>query len=637
MFLNLIYLLDFFKIPITFSCRGRSRLNTRLGGFISVFIITYLLYGFFTSNMVKKINPYINIQNIMKTPHPNLLLSKNNFDIFTVLQNINGTNIVEPTIFNFVAIIKTIDTMTGNSTVYNEQTMRLCTQDDFLVEKMNSTPWNGGYCFDYENLEIEGFWTTETMKYLQIQLKRCKNNTYPGIVCKSDEEITKFLTSSTFGFNFYFTDKTFDLDNLEKPIKTIFTNKYTIMNQQMFKYIDYFIKKVVLINDEEYILENAKSEEAFIYSHAEVETKIRGDDPDDVLSIANFFSDQNTQYMVRRYQKLSEIVAQLGGMGGVFVSLSIIFLNWYTHFMFSVEMANNTYTFQKINERKKNKASQKKEEVKKRRENKGSSLLKFHQLEKIPTLIKKPIITETITETKNISKIEVKDVPLEEKKKENEKAFRIEPKILPISEEEVNFEESLNPVEENRKQRSPKKTFSSLFSIKKKSSSFVRQQTLIEKMRKVNDEEKEERKLRFGFIDFIKFKVKKLFNIKMSKKENLFKMATENIKNDMDIFKLMKKIKEIDRLKVVLMGENNIKLFDFLDDQMIFIDQNEVIDEDKKTGDFKLSKHLIKISNEKQMIDLIKYYNDLKGNLKCSDFEKRLLDLVENKINLLYK
>lgn len=718
MFFYLFYVLDFFKSPITFSHKGQSKRTTTSGFVLSLFILAYLIYGFVTSNMFRQINPSINIQNIVKTPYPNLLLNKDNFAIFTALQNINGTNIVEPTVFNFIAIIKTINTATGEATTYDEQIMRLCTLADFFHNE-TTMPWNGGYCFDYDQLDIEGFWTTNTMKYLQIQLKRCRNDTYPGVVCKSEEEITEFLTSSTFGFNFYFTDKTFDLDNLETPISTIYTNKYTIMNQQMFKYIDYFIKKVVLINDGDYIFENNEITEAHIYSHAEVETKLRGNDNDDVLSIANFFSDQNTQFMVRRYQKFSEVVAQLGGMGSVLISVGFIVLSLYHRFQNIMEMANNSYNFQKIQRKtqgKEEKDEQKldsnrafigreslhseknatisqqrishifKSEVemrkksvfspdtpKKKRSN--DNINKFEKFEvKHHENLENPKENyneenigenETIDNNKNNNKNNKNDKnnkinenytkPTEEKQplsSSKKDTFKLQKKeladsfhTLTIECDEKKFNSKENEINSEIKlssniklnispTHSPGKSpgRSRRVSLFKKKT--AQDQTLLRKFQEIQAQHKKNYELNFSFYEYLKYKVKSFFNRKLNDREKLFEKACEKVQDDMDIYKIMNKIKEIDRLKVVMMGEKNIKLFDFLAGHMIYLDQDEVHEDDMRTSSYKISKSLAKIENEKELVELIEYFESLKSSAEASMQEKRLVDLLEDKIQL---
>lgn len=730
MFFFLFYIIDFFKSPITFSYKGQSKRTTASGFILSLFILAYLIYGFTTSNMFRRINPSINIQNIVKTPYPNLLLNKDNFAIFTALQNINGTNIVEPSVFNFIAIIKTINTATGEATTYDEQIMRLCKLSDFFHNE-TTMPWDGGYCFNYDKLEIEGFWTTSTMKYLQIQLKRCRNDTYPGVICKSEEEITNFLTSSTFGFNFYFTDKTYDLDNLNTPISTIYTNKYTIMNQQMFKYIDYFIKKVVLINDGDYIFENNEITEAHIYSHAEVETKLRGNDNDDVLSIANFFSDQNTQFMVRRYQKFSEVVAQLGGMGSVLISVGFILLSLYHRFHNIMEMANNNYNFQKIQKKMQKKEengeekcdsnrgfiageslqseksannSEKrishnfKSEIEMRKKsvfspefakNKNcrsndniidSRFEKYHVVEnnKIAEDNQKNNNDNNIGEKEtienksknNVDKIDNKNeknekiienskisiIPIEihqeshENKLPNTKkdSYKLQKKELLESLQSLTIEidEKKFPTKENEipseiksnsamkinisPTQSPAKSRKSFLSKKK----IQQNKTLIKKFQEIQAKQKKNYELNFSFYEYVKYKIKSFFNRKLNEKEKLFEKACERVQEDTDIYKIMNKIKEIDRLKVVMMGEKNIKLFDFLAGHMIYLDQDEVREEDKKTSYYKISKSLAKIENENQLVELIEYFEFLKNCNEASEQEKRLVDLVEDKIQL---
>ena len=537
--------------------------------------------------------------------------------------------------------------------------MRLCELKDFPNNDTLTIPYVNAFCFDYDKLEIEGFWTTESLKYLQIQVKICVNGTIPGVVCKSNEEIDDFF-KSTYGFNFYFIDKTFNMDDLKNPIRTIITNKYTILNKLMYKYVDYFIKKVVFIDDKDFLFETNIQQESHIYDHAEIETNIRGNDTDPTLSVANFFSDRNTQQMVRRYEKLSEVLAKLGGIGGTLVSFGVILLGVYHKYLFVLNLANNNYKFQKL-EKKTNEPKS----IDEKQQFTIDPLL--HDKEKEDEQNELPFVKFNIVEDKSPPKC---SIVINEKNNEaseenpinfissrnhpsnielQQKHFKLQPKTISL--EEIKSELKSNiPAETEKDEIIVKLSNSSklnkqttlqkknriikFFTLKSKTKNF-QAPSLLEQFRELNHKEKKEYELKFSFFDYISYLFRKSFKAKLSNKEKLFEQAEKHIKKDMDLYKIMKKLKEIDRMKVVLLGEKKIKLFNLLGGEMIYADRNELKEEDKRKGFYKVAETLLKIKDEKQFLEVIEYYEFLKSKKNITEEEKRLLDLIEDKINII--
>ena len=138
-----------------------------------------------------------------------------------------------------------------------------------------------------------------------------------------------------------------------------------------------------------------------------------------------------------------------------------------------------------------------------------------------------------------------------------------------------------------------------------------------------------------GFWGFVKllFKHKKF---KLTNVERLFMKGEEQIAEEMDLLKILKKLQDIDKLKRILLSEDQLYFFNLLSKPMIILENqiNKVKKEKVLDERFKFA------VNEKPILGkgkLMELYDDMRRRSEGSHIDKRILRLLDDDVNSFLK
>ena len=152
-------------------------------------------------------------------------------------------------------------------------------------------------------------------------------------------------------------------------------------------------------------------------------------------------------------------------------------------------------------------------------------------------------------------------------------------------------------------------------------------------------EENKKRKLDIGFWEYMKIKINCWFKcIKINSTQKLFLQAQKRALGEIDFFMMLRKLQEIDKIKLILFSPEQIKLFNLLSKPMIF--NEEDISEDIRRDDgFKISMNLNNskmLSDRSVMRDVLEYYKNIKET-KGNKVDEMLLGLIEQSLEQFNK
>ena len=152
-------------------------------------------------------------------------------------------------------------------------------------------------------------------------------------------------------------------------------------------------------------------------------------------------------------------------------------------------------------------------------------------------------------------------------------------------------------------------------------------------------EENKKRKLDIGFWEYMKLKIKPWFKcIKINSTQKLFLQAQKRALGEIDFFMMLRKLQEIDKIKLILFSPEQIKLFNLLSKPMIF--NEEDISEDIRRDDgFKISMNLNNskmLSDRSVMREVLEYYKNIKEK-KGNKIDEKLLSLIEQSLEQFNK
>ena len=119
--------------------------------------------------------------------------------------------------------------------------------------------------------------------------------------------------------------------------------------------------------------------------------------------------------------------------------------------------------------------------------------------------------------------------------------------------------------------------------------------------------------------------------IPLNEKEELFIKGEKIYDEELDIVHILKKIQEIEKIKMVLFNEDQIALFNLIDKPMVYVNDFDNMSYENCSAQLKMSKMLH--SSKTLDNDRIKkiFYN-LQRNHEISPIDKRLMDLIDSNI-----
>ena len=138
-------------------------------------------------------------------------------------------------------------------------------------------------------------------------------------------------------------------------------------------------------------------------------------------------------------------------------------------------------------------------------------------------------------------------------------------------------------------------------------------------------------KINFNIFEYIKLNFKQLARIPLNEKEELFIKGEKIYDEELDIVHILKKIQEIEKIKMVLFNEDQIALFNLIDKPMVYVNDFDNMSYENCSAQLKMSKMLH--SSKTLDNDRIKkiFYN-LQRNHEISPIDKRLMDLIDSNI-----
>ena len=341
---------DFFKSPLSFNYSEKQHLvSTKFGTLLSLLILSYLISIFFNSNMYLKTNPTVLTQMLYYKYSPEIKLDKTNFEIAVGIFDPNMINYeIDPLMFE-IKIFQIYKFNHQNNTYFINKELKPfhnCTNADF---PLTSLPLLYKYlvCLDNFSLDLKGNVIEPNISYFTLELHICNNltNTYH---CKSMDVIENFINGKMFGIQF--SDYNINFNDFENPLIATHQNHILWIDVRSSKIMEIHLRKLEFIDDNNYIGSNLnKTEQYTTDTFSSDFTTVESIDPDTPLAYYYFFANQNIQESKRTYQKLTDLLANIGGTASLLVSIGFLFINLFNNWEMRVKFFANLYDLNKNN------------------------------------------------------------------------------------------------------------------------------------------------------------------------------------------------------------------------------------------------------------------------------------------------
>lgn len=569
---ELLYPLDIFKNPVYLLFDSKIKVSSTFSILISMMILGFLGAFFLQSDVFSKKRPISSsIQSILSNSRPKLDFTYENMGFALSITDSENKMYKNDSIFTFQMVNLCFNQT--NELYRDVKTLQNCRKEDFSTHAnaFENMALENAFCPKTGNFTVEGYWNEKNTKYIQILLAPCDNST-SNVICQPSDVIFDFFKEKYVSL--YFSDSMIDVNNYERPIQSTYKIGYFALDPRITKKLTITFKKVVLANDDGVIFE----------SNEEINSYILGNKEMDMMSNelwTNFagiiiYSSPEIYTVTRRYQKIQEAIANMGGLANALILFGYFLTMFEKEFIVFSKIMNQIYEF-----------STKSSDFETKR---SSSILISNFKEDKPA--------KELTNTKNKDFIPQKILPMDD-------FF-----LAHFSKKSIEGEE-LNEVKSPKSRKSLNK------------STFMRFKTFFNSKKSFED-------LRFNFWNFMKIKFRFPFK-KLSKNEKLVENAMNLYKSEIDIIKIVQKLHEIDKLKMILLNQEQQKLFNMIVKPTI----NSEYKNDGNLDAIKGSSNFINLKKLSESISfdkLHKYYEGVKKKGKDADLiDARLVSLIDYK------
>lgn len=613
---------DLFSFPIALSLSGTEKTSTITGKLVTIFIITFLLYSLIRSDMVLKKNPTVLSQDLKMKSRPLLTFSKSNFTLVASISDVNNVFFSDSQIFSVILYQYYVNNGDGTNIV-ESYTMELCKPEDFTERPDDYYRLNlsKAYCAPNNvSLKMSGYWDEEIIQYFTVDIYLCTNSTSNN-TCKSEEEIQDFIYLKYL--NIYFTNNNFDFSNYHDIIQSQFKMYYQILDVKLRKEINFFIKSTRISTDDGALLENENIIMSYQYDTFQTDV-FAGETDDPAIYSVLFYPSDVQSATTRKYQSFSDLLAQLGGILNFLISFGFFVAKIENHYNLTKLFSNELYIFQKTKDNEQENAmkitnifSNDTERHPNFEQNKANILCKDNEnaenapLEKVKKIdyIGAKTVLDDIPLPESLKNIEEK-----EKNEKVNMVFEIKNTISPVN---ATKRKSFSPFKRN----SRKKSFGNFDKTEKQIQYTL--DNLVE-YQKIKNKEKH---LNFGFFEYLKVNFLKIKKWNLNLKEKLFIKGEEQINKEIDLLHILKILQEVEKMKRVLLSNEQLILFNLLAKPMIKLPMgSNLFTQDTR---FKFSIH----ENEKiNKNDAISAYINAKE--QYSEIDRRILELLDEDVKV---
>jgi hypothetical protein len=174
-------------------------------------------------------------------------------------------------------------------------------------ESLTLVKCNNALCPSFDNKDIQGYWQSDIIKYLQIVVSLCKKN------CNNNTE--SYIINNQPIINFIYTGNIIDYKNDTKPLVAVQKRIFNMIDYNSNKVCEYKLNKASFVSNDNILSETEADEATFLkLERTGCDSNIRLNDD---FVVYNLFADNISIIYRRRFDKLPSIPNIIGNVSGI--------------------------------------------------------------------------------------------------------------------------------------------------------------------------------------------------------------------------------------------------------------------------------------------------------------------------------
>ncbi|CAD8074058.1 unnamed protein product [Paramecium sonneborni] len=545
--------LDLFTKPVQLLIKKEEGHKTTIGASLSLIVIVVMSIFFVNSLIVyaDRSKP-VTLTTEVYHAEPKLFeLQPNNFTLQFGFQDATFATYIDESIY-FVEpflVSKSVEIINGTQqSVYNYAELPLvqCSKDiikqDSLAEYFSHFDLATNFCIDWNKIDkinMQGTFDAVNYQYILLKFKMCteKNKKKSISECKSKEEIMKKLNHNYLSLQMssYYVD----LQTTQSPYIPKGEDLFTTISSQIFKEITIYLQPVTTYTDSGAFFSDIHYDTTLKYLH---HTEMIDFNEEDLIANVAIRMHTIEQVNYRQYTRIQALLAELGGLWNVLFTISMLIQIPFSSISYKLQIINSLFNFdgqeETINDDQDNFLFS----------HQDAPIINSKQSSKIyaENIQKNTLNDIQQTNRKLISPIKIGNTPLKKSKFQRQDSFRSSIKSS------YKVQQKLQELNQQ--------------CMKIQNAGTLDEDIKVKTIDKLNQQVKGffqtvSKKLTIPYYKYI-LSLLKLFQDDQQVKQMNF--SINRMEKSFDILYIIKKLHEIDKLKMILLTKEQIKLFDYL-------------------------------------------------------------------------
>ncbi|EAR99693.1 transmembrane protein, putative (macronuclear) [Tetrahymena thermophila SB210] len=561
---------DYFGIPVQMRVSKDLKHKTNFGGLVTIATtIAMFVYSYFILNQCfSYLNPNIVSQDYVTSQPDDVVFNQQQYTFAMGIQDQSLTHFLDESIYYLdVQLMETTKSYNETTNEYDQNTvtqpikMERCTKNHFQVQGAQSffetLNYTNIYCLPLDfQLSLAGQFGAMKYKRLYIQVKSCIQN------C-SDETIIEQKLNNV-AFQLYYVNYIISPANLNNPFTPIAQNTFWQSGYSLFKNINIYFRKNTISTDQGLITQDFQSDYRMMYS-LDRETIVTKTD-NKMYELYIGLEKNKQSECIRTYMKLLSATSQIGGIFNIFFIIGSIVCFPVQKISLYYRLIDSIFDFK-----------EKREEVQ-------------FQFEKDYVVENK-----VLSNTNYFSNSQHKKYRKSFAHQSRDQVFN---KPLKNNQNQTNFISLENSQKQNIFQNIPKKSDSSSklphkYLVDNVSEENIQENKTNLKSQKQSQNDQSSKQIQntkliskigdlLSFIfqksKNIKFNISKMMKSQIKYKTNfkpeyqMIDYSIQYLQQYLDIRNIMKKLQDIEKLKYLLLDENQIKLFESISKPTLYLE-----------------------------------------------------------------
>jgi hypothetical protein len=295
--------------------------KTFFGGLLTILmqILLFLMFYFSAQDIFYHTNPRISIEQKINQELPEILMDRFSFPISFSLTYNGNFALYKPKYFNYYISLRYGETTAEklkeeflNFTNCKKEFFPLVTQQAY--DKLNM---DQNLCVPGQNISMSGGWRSHYINYMSLRISICTGEPH----CAPYDEIVDYLKTNTFFWNIYYMHTNVNPQNFTSPIAYNIFNYYKLIKLGSYKMTEIYIRSQTLRSDDGFMFQTYKYIDTLAFDY-----DVNDDSAiNDTFTLVDFqfYVSPNTFIYHRKYMKIQEVLANVGGLANL---LKILFV-----------------------------------------------------------------------------------------------------------------------------------------------------------------------------------------------------------------------------------------------------------------------------------------------------------------------